>query len=124
MLTVAIVGASQNRNKFGNKAVRAFKKRGYRVFPVNPAAKEIEGLPTYPSLKEIPVKNIDCISLYVAPETGLSLLDQILENSPAELWLNPGSESKALVEAASALGIKVVCQCSIVAIGYSPSEFP
>ena len=54
MPTIAILGASADRSKFGNKAVRAFLARGFTVYPVNPKGGEVEGLPAYRSLAEIP----------------------------------------------------------------------
>ena len=54
MKTVAILGASADRSKFGNKAVRAFQRAGWHVYPVNPAGGEVEGLPCYPSLADVP----------------------------------------------------------------------
>ena len=66
MKTVAIIGASNNRTKFGNKAVRAFLRQGYRVFPVNPKETEIEGLPTFRSVREVPVRP-NKISVYLPP---------------------------------------------------------
>ena len=50
MRTVAVIGASADSTKYGNKAVRAFKQQGYQVFPVNPKATEIEGLPVFPNI--------------------------------------------------------------------------
>ena len=44
MRTVVILGASADRSKYGNKAVRAFQQQGYAVYPVNPKEAEIEGL--------------------------------------------------------------------------------
>ena len=56
MPTVAILGASADRSKFGNKAVRAFLARGYTVYPVNPKGGDVEGLPVYKSLADIPAE--------------------------------------------------------------------
>ena len=68
--TVAIIGASANRNKFGNKSVRAHLKQGWEVYAVNPKGGEIEGLKVLPSVKDIPVK-LDRVSLYLPPAAGL-----------------------------------------------------
>lgn len=122
-LSVAVIGASQDRRKYGNKAVRAYVESGYTVFPINPREAAIEGLKTYPSLNEIPA-TVDFVSLYVPPAVGLKLLPDIAAKSPRELWLNPGSESDDLLEAAADLRLRAVVACSIVALGMSPGDFP
>lgn len=123
MPTVAILGASADRQKFGNKAVRAFLARGYTVYPVNPKGGQIEGLPVYRSLAEIPPQvHLDRISVYLPPEVGMSLLPQIVARGCGELWLNPGSESEELVAAARQHGLNVIEGCSIVALGISPAS--
>jgi predicted CoA-binding protein len=122
-LSVAIIGASQDRRKYGNKAVRAYRDNGYRVYPINPNEDEVEGLRAYPSIEAVP-DEIDYVSLYVPPAVGIKLLPAIAAKSPKELWLNPGSESDELVDAAADLHLRTILACSIVAVGRSPSEFP
>jgi predicted CoA-binding protein len=121
--SVAIIGASQDRRKYGNKAVRAYHDSGYRVYPINPNEAEVEGLRSYPTIDAVPGE-VDYVSLYVPPAVGLKLLPAIAAKSPKELWLNPGSESDELIEAAADLHLRTVLACSIVAVGRSPSEFP
>lgn len=94
--TVAVIGASRDRAKFGNKSVRAHQRQGYEVFPVNPHADEVEGLPAYPTIADVPVDALDRVSMYVPPEVGVALLEAIRNKNPRELWLNPGSESEEL----------------------------
>jgi predicted CoA-binding protein len=125
MPTVAILGASADRSKFGNKAVRAFRARGYTVYPVNPKGGDVEGLPVYISLAKIPLDfKLDWISVYLPPTVGLKVLPEIAARGCGELWLNPGSESDELVTAARKLGLEPIQACSIVAIGMSPHDFP
>ena len=94
--TVAVIGASSDRRKFGNKAVRAFHAHGDTVHPVNPHERLIEGLAVYPSVLAIP-GTIDMETMYVPPEVGVQILDELARKGVAEVWLNPGSESDALV---------------------------
>lgn len=123
MLTVAILGASADRSKFGNKAVRAFLARGYTVYPVNPKGGEVEGLAMVKSLAEIPADvKLDRISVYLPPAVGLKMVPEIAARGCGELWLNPGSESDELVAAAAEQGLKVIQACSIVAVGVSPND--
>ena len=120
--TAAIVGASRDRSKYGNRSLRAHLSQGYRVFPVNPEAEEVEGQTAYPSLRDLPVAHVDRISMYVPPEIGVTLLDQVAEKTPAEFWLNPGSESEELLERAQELGLEPIVACSIVDLGLNPQK--
>jgi predicted CoA-binding protein len=120
--TVAIVGASADRSKYGNKSVRAHLQQGYRVYPVNPKGGEIEGLTAYARLADIPEKRLNRISMYVPPAVGMKMLDEIAAKGCDELFLNPGADSDELVAAAEARGLNPIVACSIVDVGMSPSE--
>src|SRR5579862_2429582 len=120
MKTIAIVGASNDRRKFGNKAVRAFQQQGYTVYPVNPHESEIEGLEAYQSIRDIPLRP-QMISVYVPPPILLKLLPEIAAKGCDELWLNPGTESDEVLVEAERLGLNAIQACSIVAVGVSPS---
>jgi predicted CoA-binding protein len=117
--TVAVIGASNDRQKFGNRAVRAFKQNGYTVVPINPHERQVEGLQAYPSVLDVPGA-IDMATFYVPPEIGELVIEDIARKGISEVWLNPGAESDALVERARALAIKPIVACSIVAIGENP----
>jgi uncharacterized protein len=120
--SVAVVGASTDRSKYGNKAVRAFRSAGFDIYPIHPHAGRVEGLTAYPSLDALPVERVDRVSFYVPPAVGLGVLDQVARKQVGELWLNPGAESPALVARAEALGLSVVQACSILAVGEHPDR--
>lgn len=119
--TVAVIGASRDRSKYGNKSVRAHINQGYRVFPVNPHADEIEGLNAYATLADVPADTLDRVSVYVPPEVGMTLLEAIRDKQPGEVWFNPGSESAELLAEAERLGLEPIIACSIVDVGESPA---
>lgn len=121
MKSVAIIGASNDRSKFGNKAVRAFQQQGYTVYPVNPKDSEVEGIPAYKSIRNVPVRP-QMISVYVPPPVLLKLLPDIAAKGCDELWLNPGTESDEALAEAKKLRLNVVQACSIVGVGVSPSH--
>jgi hypothetical protein len=121
MKTVAIIGASNDRNKFGNKAVRAFRQQGYTVYPVHPTETEVEGLPAFKSIRDVPVRP-QMISVYVPPPVVRKLLPDIAAKGCDELWLNPGTESDDVLAEAQQLGLNIVQACSIVGVGVSPSR--
>ncbi len=120
--TVAIIGASADRSKFGNKAVGAHLAQGYEVYPVNPKGGEIEGQQVYTSIGEVPVDRLDRVSLYVPPAVGLSLIEAVAAKGCDELWLNPGSESDELVAKSRELGLEPIIACSIVDVGVNPHD--
>lgn len=122
MKTVAVIGASPNRRKFGNKALRAFREAGYRAIPITPRHPTVEGERAYASVVDYP-DAIDMATVYVPPEIGLTLLDGIAAKKIGEVWFNPGSESDAILARARALGIAPIAACSIIGIGMSPSQF-
>ena len=122
MKTVAVIGASPDRRKFGNKALRAFRNAGYRVIPINPNYKEIEGEKAYATVLEYP-DTIDMATVYVPPDVGEQVVESLAKKGIGEVWFNPGSDSPDVVTRARALGIRPIQACSIIGIGMSPSAF-
>ena len=122
MKTVAVIGASSDRSKFGNKALRAFRNNGYKVIPINPAEKEVEGEQAYVSVLDYEGE-IDEATMYVNPRVGEKVLDDIAAKKIAMVWLNPGADGPNVVARAKALGLNAVRACSIIAIGDSPSRY-
>jgi uncharacterized protein len=116
---VAVIGASNNRRKFGNRAVRAYLEQGYTVVPINPHEREVEGLKAFASVLDVP-GTIDMASFYVPPDVGEQIIDEIARKQIAEVWLNPGAESDELIARARALSLKPIVACSIVALGRNP----
>lgn len=119
MPSVAIVGASANPAKYGNRAVRAYQRQGWTVFPVNPNETVVEGLATFARVTDIP-EPVDRVSLYVPPDVGRKVLTDIRAKRVGELFVNPGAESDELVAEAEALGLAPILACSIVDIGEKP----
>lgn len=121
MKTVAIIGASNDRKKYGNKAVRGYQRQGYTVYLVNPNESAVEGLPAFKNIKDVPARP-ERISVYVPPQVLLKLLPDIAARGCDELWLNPGTESPEVLAEAERLELNVVQACSILDIGESPAR--
>jgi predicted CoA-binding protein len=120
--TVAVVGASNDRRKYGNKALRAYKAEGHHVIPINPNEREVEGIPAYASVLDVPGP-IDMATVYVPPDVGLRLLPEFQQKDIKEIWINPGAEDDALMAEAERRKLNVIFACSIIGIGRSPSQF-
>jgi predicted CoA-binding protein len=122
MKTVAVIGASTNRRKYGNKALRAFAQQGYAVIPINPHETEIEGHRCYASVLDVPGP-IDMATVYVPANVGVRVLQDVAKKGIAEVWLNPGADEPEVLEKARELGISPTIACSIIGIGDSPSRY-
>ncbi len=122
MKTVAVIGASNDRRKFGNKALRAFTAAGYRAIPITPRHDTVEGMRAFGSVLDYP-GTIDMATVYVPPDVGEEIVDGLAQKGIPEVWFNPGSESDALLARARLLGLRPIQACSILAIGMSPSQF-
>ena len=122
MSTVAVIGASRDRRKFGNKALRAFREQGFTVVPIHPTEAEVEGEKAYPSVLDYPGA-IDEATVYLHAEASLPVLDEVAQKGIAVLWLNPGADEPHVIARAHALGLKPRVACSILAIGDSPINY-
>lgn len=120
--TVAVIGASANRSKYGNKALRAFERQGYTVIPVNLREAEVEGHRAYRSVLDIPGP-IDMATVYVPPSAGRTVVEELAKKGVPEVWLNPGADDDDVVAHARGLGLNVIQACSIMGVGESPSRF-
>ena len=120
---VAIVGASSDRRKFANKAVRAHLQAGYTVYPIHPREETVEGQSVYRSVADVPAERLDVIAVYLPPAVGLTALDTFTTKSVGTLILNPGADSPEVIARAKELGLPVTRTCSIVAVGATPGDF-
>ena len=123
MSSVAIIGASSNRDKFGNKSLRAHAARDWTVYPINPKDKEIEGHTVYASVRDVP-EHLDRVSVYLPATAALGILEDIAAVKPDEVYFNPGADAPEVLQKAEELGLNVIKACSIVALGLSPAQFP
>lgn len=103
----AIIGATDNPEKNGNRILRNLKSRGYEVFPVNPRLKEIEGTPCYASLSDIPVA-VDVVDFVVPPAVTEETLKECKKLGLNRIWLQPGSESENAINYCQENGLQVV----------------
>jgi uncharacterized protein len=119
--TVAVIGASSDPRKFGHRAVRAFRRQGYTVIPINPNEAEVDGLKAYASVLDVPGP-IDMATFYVPPSIGEKVMAEVAQKQIPEVWLNPGSESDELIRLARSLKLEPIQACSIVGIGEDPNS--
>ncbi|MBR9675536.1 CoA-binding protein [Candidatus Woesearchaeota archaeon] len=118
--SVAVLGASTDKTRFSNKAIRAFQKKGYVVFPINDKYKEVEGVRTV-KLEELS-GDVKLLSVYIRPEIFEKLIS-LIPKSVKKIILNPGAESVRIVNLLKEHRFLVLTNCSIKMLGYDPGDF-
>jgi uncharacterized protein len=115
----AVVGASNDRSKFGNKVLRAYARTGRKVYPVNPTVEMVEGLKCYPNLASLPEK-VHGISIITPPKISKQIIKQVGELGVKHIWLQPGAEDEETVELTKDLGMNVIYggPCILVEFGF------
>ncbi len=115
----AVVGASVDRSKYGNKVLRCYQQHGREVFPINARAEEVEGLKAYPALAALPV-GVKAISVITPPAITEQVVQEAAAAGVQHIWMQPGAESEAAIRSAEALGLSVIAggPCLLVVMGY------
>ena len=103
----AVVGASTDYTKYGNRIFRDLREAGYTVYGVNPRGGEIEGQELYPSLSDLPEKPA-VVDTVVPPALTEEIVRQCAELGLTRVWMQPGSESQAAIQFCQEHGIRVV----------------
>ena len=115
----AVVGASIDRSKYGNKVLRCYQQHGKEVYPINARAAEVEGLKAYPSLASLPVQ-VKAISIITPPAITEMVVREAAAAGVTHVWMQPGAESDTAIREAKALGLSVIAEgpCLLVVMGY------
>ena len=115
-----VVGASANREKFGNKVLRVYLQHGKKVIPVNPKEKEIEGIPCVAGIQDLP-PGVKSISVITSPHVTEQVVDMAIAKGIANIWMQPGAENPVAVEKCRRNNINVIADgsCILVVLGYS-----
>ena len=119
--TLAVVGASRDEKKFGNKVYKDLIRKGYQTYPVNPNAEEIEGQPCYPDLGALP-EAVDGVVFVVPPAQTEKVVREAAELGIARVWMQQGSESQDAIRFCEENGISVVDGECILMFA-EPAEF-
>ena len=119
----AVVGASKDRAKYGNKVLRCYLQHGLKAYPINPGSAEIEGQRAYPDLGALP-EPVTRISVITPPEVTEGIVTEAAGAGVGFIWMQPGAESRKAVEDAQDAGIAVVSggPCLLVVLGYTERD--
>jgi len=115
----AVVGASRNQHKYGNKVLRCYLQNQRPVVPVNPVEKVIEGLACVTSVRELP-DHVGSISIITPPQVTEKVVEEAITKGIRNIWMQPGAESVQAVAACEEAGINLIADgsCALVVMGY------
>jgi predicted CoA-binding protein len=112
--TWAVVGASQDPLKFGNRVFRSLRDAGYIVYPVNPKGGELDGATVYPTLADLP-EQPEVVDFVVPPPVTEQVVKEAHKLGLARIWMQPGAESEAAIAYCHEHGLQVVYDaCAMV----------
>lgn len=118
----AVVGASVDRAKYGNKVLRCYQQHDLPVVGVHPKLTEVEGTKVYPSLRQVPA-SVRAASVVAPPAAAMQIVEDAAAQGIRHLWFQPGAEDAQASAAARAKGIAVIDNgaCLLVALGFRDS---
>jgi len=111
----AVVGVSQNHEKYGNMIYKKLKRYGYKVYPVNPNYQTIEGDKCYSSLSQLPEKP-DVVNMVVSPNIGKSVIEEAADLGVEYIWLQPGTHNEEIVKLIDKKGMNAVKACVLMSL--------
>ena len=114
-----VVGASPHRHKYGNKVLRCYQQNGRRAIPVNPHEREVEGSACVASVLDL-AEDVRSISVITPPPATERVVEEAIRKGIRNVWMQPGAESEASIEACQKAGINVIADgsCVLVVLGY------
>lgn len=115
----AVVGASNNPRKYGNRIYKTLRTAGYTVYPINKRESEVEGDKAYASLLDLP-ETPTVVDMVVPPYQALEIVQQAAEAGASAIWFQPGAEDAEAINWAKANGLDVVEDCILVQHVQSP----
>jgi predicted CoA-binding protein len=115
----AVVGASNDRSKYGNKVLRCYLQNGRRAIPVNPHVLEVEGVHAFPDLASLP-ESAHGASIITPPTVTERIVEEAADAGVKRLWMQPGAESVRAIARAEELGLSVIAggPCLLVSLGF------
>ena len=114
-----VVGASSNRDKYGNKVLRCYQQANRSVIPVHPREKQVEGVECVAAVAALPA-NVESISIITPPQVTEKIVEQAAAKGIKNIWMQPGAESPAAVRYCEEQGLNVIADgsCLLVVLGY------
>lgn len=115
--TVALVGATNDRRKYGNVILKDLTGKSFIVIPVNSKATNVEGIPAYHdlTLAKDKVSNIGLVIFVVPPSMGLPTLREAKRLGLNKVWFQPGAANQDIIDYAEGKNMSYITdECVMV----------
>lgn len=114
-----VIGASSNREKYGNKVLRCYLQHHKTVYPVNPKEETIEGLSVVHSINQLP-KEVNSLSIITPPTITKVIVEEAIKKGIRNIWMQPGAEDEEAIEKCFKHHVNLIAQgpCVLVAMGF------
>jgi predicted CoA-binding protein len=121
----AVIGASENAEKYGYKCYRCYLDNDKQVYPINPTASTICGHKAFPSLQSLP-EPVQSITIVTPPAVTAKVVDEAIAAGVKNIWMQPGAENQEAIAAGRAAGLNVIANgpCILVQLGWSDTRRP
>ena len=115
---IAVIGASEDPDKYGHKCYACLLNHGLKAYPVNPRARTILGNPAYPDLASLPEK-VESISVITPPSVTEKIMHDAIALGVKNVWMQPGAESRSAIENGLNAGLNIIAEgpCLLVELG-------
>jgi predicted CoA-binding protein len=107
-----VLGATTKPERYANIAINKLVEKGHSVLAIGQNTGEVAGVKIY--TKNIPLKNIDTVTLYLNPLRQRDYYNYIIETKPKRVIFNPGTENPEFYQLLQGNGIKVEVACTLV----------
>lgn len=112
-MNVAVVGASNNPERYSHQAVLLLQEKGHAPYPVHPSLDEVADLAVYEAVNAIPAE-IDTATVYVSARNQKALAEDLLKSGVRRVIFNPGAENPELAARLREANVEVVEACTLV----------
>lgn len=107
-----VLGASNNPARYSYLAIRKLANHGYPVVAIGKKKGRVGEIDI--ETDQLPITDLDTITLYLNPMNQQEYFDYILDLKPRRIIFNPGTENDALIKSAEINGIETVIGCTLV----------
>lgn len=120
MKKTLVIGASENPDRYSNKAIKALVAHSQNVVAIGLREGEVAGVPFNSEKKSF--ENVETVTLYVGPQNQPEYYTYILSLKPQRVIFNPGTENPEFISQLKSANIYPEIACTLVLLATGQYE--